>query len=160
MRRWTHVTLNEGSFLKAYGTYEYFERGPPSLVYSIKHAFAPTRAHKFANFGMRRAYFPRSMQSFTYIAIFPFANHADFALLLPHLTEVDLQFAPEPSSTILDDKSRIGKAELSDCWQEMFSAYNDLATRMRTFAMTEEKFPHLKKFTCRDYQIPSKRTTA
>jgi hypothetical protein len=36
LRPWTHLGLNEGPFLKAYGTYEFFERGPPSLVYSIK----------------------------------------------------------------------------------------------------------------------------
>ena len=153
MRDWKHVTLNEGSFLKAYGTYEYFERGPPSLVYSIKHALAPTQAHKVPP--IRQAYMSRSIRSFTYIAIFPFANHADFLEMLPLLADIDLQFAPDPSSTILDDKDRVGKAELSDCWQEMFSAYNDIATTLRTFAMTEAEFPHLKKLTCRDYQIPA-----
>lgn len=153
MRNWTHLTLNEGSFLKAYGTYEYFERGPPSLVYSIKHCLAPTQSHRMAD--VRHAYIPRSIRSFTYIAIFPFANHADFVLMLPFLEEVDLQFAPEPSSSILDDKSRIGKAELSDCWQEMFSSYNDVATALSTFRMTAKKFPRLKKLTCRDYQIPA-----
>ena len=151
LRPWTHASLNEGSFLKAYGTYEYFERGPPSLVYSIKRCFItslnPNIGRSPAVYGLP------ALRSFTYTAIFPFANHADFVAMLPFLEELDLQFAPDPQSGILDDKERTGRAELQDCWLELASAYHDIATTLSTFRMHEGKFPKLKKFTCRDKRV-------
>ena len=155
LRPWEHIGLNEGSFLKAYGTYEYFERGPPSLVYSIKQCISPVTRR--VNLGITgRGYFP-AVRSFSYTAMFPFANHADFVHMLPYLEELDLQFAPDPQSGILDDKERTGKAELQDCWQELFSAYQDIATMLNTFGMSEERFPQLKKFVCRDFRIQALR---
>lgn len=154
LRPWTDISLNEGSFLKAYGTYEYFERGPPSLVYSIKQCFDPLSHQDKAKFGVRAL---PALRKFTYTAIFPFANHADFADIVPYLEELDLQFAPDPQSGILDDKTRVGKAELQDCWQELISAYHDLAVTMSTFRMSEQAFPWLKRFVCQDSQIPALR---
>ena len=152
LRPWSHVSLNEGSFLKAYGTYEFFERGPPSLVYSIKECLTPQR--QLASLLMGGSPLP-ALRSFTYTAIFPFSNHADFIDMLPHLEELDVQYAPDPQSGILDDKARTGKAELSDCWQELVSAYHDLAVTISTFRMSEARFPKLKKFICRDLRIPA-----
>ena len=153
-RPWTHVSLNEGSFLKAYGTYEFFERGPPSLVYSIKQCLEPVSHHGKGHMGARSL--PK-LCSFTYTAIFPFSNHADFVDMLPHLEELDLQLAPDPQSGILDDKERIGKAQLQDCWQELLSAYHDLAMAMNTFRMSRTTFEKLKNFVCRDSRIPALR---
>ena len=150
LRPWTHVSLNEGSFLKAYGTYEFFERGPPSLVYSIKDCFKPRR--QLAGRSLERYPLP-ALRSFTYTAIFPFSNHADFVDMLPYLEKLDVQYAPNPQSGILDDKDRTGKAELQDCWQELYSAYHDLSTAISTYRMSEAKFPKIKKFICRDSRI-------
>lgn len=147
-RQWSSLSLNEGSFLQAYGTYEYFERGPPSLVASIMQSLgavtnnAPTSALA-------------SIRSFTYTAIFPFANHLDFLDVLPQLETLDLQFAPDPQSGILDHRERTGRAELQDCWQELISGYHDIATAISTFRMTREQFPRLKTFICRDVRIPA-----
>ena len=155
LRPWNHISLNEGSFLKAYGTYEYFERGPPSLVCSIKQCFTPMgRLISRPNHpsGVRLL---TALRSFTYTGIFPFANHAEFIEMLPHLEELDVQYAPDPQSGILDDKARTGKAELQDCWQELISAYHDLAMAISTFRMSERSFPKLKRFVCRDARIPA-----
>ncbi|KAF2716957.1 hypothetical protein K431DRAFT_234207 [Polychaeton citri CBS 116435] len=154
MRPWTHCSLNEGSFLKAYGTYEYFERGPPSVIYSIKDCLGPR------NNPVDRKYPPdkgiQALRSFTYTGIFPFANHIDFNALFSQLELLDVQLAPDPQSGILDDKARTGKAELGDCWQELTGAYNDIA---RSLSFPPERaqrlFPNLKKFVCKDYAIPA-----
>ncbi|KAM0720340.1 hypothetical protein Q7P37_004476 [Cladosporium fusiforme] len=135
LRPWSHLSLNEGSFLKAYGTYEFFERGPPSLVYSIKASV------------MRNTSFPQLSQwdlsanpslhipatqtlsaltSLDYTAIFPFANHADFSHILPRISQITLQLAPDAESNILNDRSRLGKADLSDCWTELLTTYQQL----------------------------------
>ncbi|KAK4982566.1 hypothetical protein LTR66_009206, partial [Elasticomyces elasticus] len=72
-RPWHHAALNEGSFLKAYATYEYFERGPPSVIYSIK-TFLHGLSHDQPNTSPILS--PHhSIDSFAYTAIFPFANH-------------------------------------------------------------------------------------
>ena len=154
MRPWTHLALNEGSFLKAYGTYEFFERGPPSLVCSINQCFTRTDDGGSGMVGVRSL---PALRSFTYTAIFPFANHVDFSNIVPQLEELDLQFAPDLHSRILDDKRRTGRAELQDCWQELISAYQRLARTMNTFTMSGKRFPKLKKFVCRDSQIPALR---
>lgn len=151
---WTHIGLNEGSFLKAYGTYEFFERGPPSLVYSIGQTLTTRKQRRiWPEIAAPTERFPSSLRSFTYTGIFPFSNHADFRIILPYLEELDVQFAPDPQSGILDDKERTGKAELQDCWQELVSAYHDIAMTIGTFQMGRFRFPKLKKFICRDVKI-------
>lgn len=151
---WTHIGLNEGSFLKAYGTYEFFERGPPSLVYSIGQTLTSRKQRRiWPEIAAPMERFPASLRSFTYTGIFPFSNHADFRIILPYLEELDVQFAPDPQSGILDDKERTGKAELQDCWQELVSAYHDIAMTIGTFQMGHFKFPKLKTFICRDVKI-------
>lgn len=152
LRDWTSLSLNEGSFLKAYGTYEYFERGPPSLISSIASSFSPLDLPTPPS-----TLTLTSIRSFTYTAIFPFANHLDFLSLLPQLETLDLQFAPDPQSGILDDKERTGKAELADCWQELISGYHDIAGAISTFRMSREAFPRLERFVCRDVRIAALR---
>lgn len=149
LRDWTSVALNDASFLKAYGTYEFFEHGPPSIIDSISPSFKPSAEKGF------RPPLP-ALRSLKYTAIFPFANHIGFLLgMLPQLETVDLQFAPDPQSGILDDKARTGRAVLQDCWQELISGYHDVATAISTFSMSKEAFPRLKTFICRDVRIPA-----
>lgn len=120
MRRpWTHLALNEGSFLKAYGTYEYFERGPPSVISSILTCFSSPSPTAQASSSSSSSF----LRSFSYTAILPFAGHLDFRAILPHLDSLDVQLAPDPGSNILNDKSRIGRAQMEDCWQELREAY-------------------------------------
>ncbi|KAK3686901.1 hypothetical protein LTR37_019343 [Vermiconidia calcicola] len=150
LRPWAHVSLNEGSFLKAYGTYEYFERGPPSLVYSINHCFTPLGR----SYQLIPGTWPLSaLRTFTYTAIFPFSNHVDFKQMLPYIEELDVRFAPDVESGILDDRQRIGRAQLQDCWQELTSAYYALCAVLSTHRMSEAIFPKLKKFVCGDSRV-------
>lgn len=66
-----------------------------------------------------------ALRSFSYTAILPFANHLNFEAIIPHLDVLDVQLAPDPSSDILNDKSRIGRAQMEDCWQELREAYGN-----------------------------------
>ncbi|KAK3066115.1 hypothetical protein LTR53_017664, partial [Teratosphaeriaceae sp. CCFEE 6253] len=154
LRPWHHITINEGAYLKAYGTYEYFERGPPSLIYSIKDCLIPRSTYSANVQRLSRAPLA-SLQKLTYIGIFPFANHLDFRELLPQLEELDLQLAPTSSThgrSILNDPSRVGKAELQDCWSELITIYQTLANQLATFRITEGNMPRLSRLLCRDME--------
>ncbi|KAK6402487.1 hypothetical protein LTR95_019066, partial [Oleoguttula sp. CCFEE 5521] len=48
------------------------------------------------------------------------------------IEEITLQFAPDVSTGILSNKARVGKAELADCWQELYTAYSELVKVVRT----------------------------
>ncbi|TKA73263.1 hypothetical protein B0A55_06620 [Friedmanniomyces simplex] len=154
LRPWHHITINEGAFLKAFSTYEYFERGPPSLIYSIKDCLTPRPTYTASV--QRLSHTPLStLRKLSYIAIFPFATHLDFRDLLPQLEELDLQLAPTLSahgSSILNDPQRLGKAELQDCWSELLTVYQNLAAQLATFRITEWNVPRLKKLVCRDME--------
>lgn len=132
MRQWHSISLNEGSFLKAYGTYEYFERGPPSLIYSINDGIsfhAEPESITEPDHGINE----QCNHSFTYTAIFPFASHLVNSVTTMirnwNLRRLDLQLAPDASSTILDDRTRVGRAELEDCWHELLQAYQGICNR-------------------------------
>lgn len=158
LRPWTHLNLNEGSFLKAYGTYEFFERGPPSIVTSIEDCIMQTISPARLSVPMLT-----SLKSFDYTAIFPFSNHANFQLLLHQVEELNLQLAPEPHNRILNDKARVGKAELADCWTELMSTYGELVKPLMTAQLldadgtstwgTRSPDVKLKKLVSRDYRI-------
>ena len=128
LRPWSHLGLNEGPFLKAYGTYEFFERGPPSLVYSIKDSIIrrprQTRTGDHIQDGDAFIVQPLwNLTSLDYTAIFPFSNHADFSSILHQISHLSLQLAPSAESNILNDRIRLGKADLADCWTELLTSY-------------------------------------
>jgi hypothetical protein len=100
LREWTHLAINEGSFLKAYGTYEFFERGPPSIVDSIIYSFLSR------NSAIDQIPAVRHLQ---YTGIFPFVNHvSELFPILDHVEEFDIRLAPDVDSGILDDRERVG----------------------------------------------------
>jgi hypothetical protein len=144
LRSWNHLGLNEGPFLKAYGTYEFFERGPPSLVYSIKDSITsrPRQAQKSSQDRNNDASLAPPLWNLTrldYTAIFPFSNHADFSSILHQISHLSLQLAPSAESNILNDRVRLGKADLADCWTELLTTYaqlvEPLASARRPVAM-------------------------
>lgn len=151
LRPWSHIGINEGAFLKAYGTYEYFERGPPSVIYSIKDSLSPRPI--FSPHARISEVPLASLRTLTYTGIFPFANHSDFRELLPQLEELDMQLAPEPASNILNERDRVGKADMQDCWSELILVYQGLASLLATFRISERNLPRLKRFVCRDSKI-------
>jgi hypothetical protein len=142
LRPWTHLSLNEGPFLKAYGTYEFFERGPPSLVYSIKDSIIRSRPQPEATWTASKPPTSRrplsALRSLDYTAVFPFANHADFSPILHQISHLSLQLAPDARSNILNDRARLGKADLADCWTELLTTYAELVAplaSMRHFTL-------------------------
>ena len=138
LRDWSHCTLNEGSSLKAYSTYEYFLKSSPSI--------APLR---FANV---MTWFT----SFDYIAIFPLQNHTyQIAILfreMPKLEKLRVQLAPKPSSKILEDETRMGKALPADLWVELNKGYSLILYTIR-------KKSSLKRIESLDYTMEGLRPT-
>lgn len=122
---WDHLTLNEGSSLKAYSLYEYFLRKTPSLLASLKTNSEPSDLASQA----ASALFER-LQSFTYIAIFPFYNHVDNVLkhvrrmtnLRTFVTQLSTRADVDAISDEHVDETR--KVDMNDCWMELTTAYD------------------------------------
>ncbi|KAK0356681.1 hypothetical protein LTR59_008481 [Friedmanniomyces endolithicus] len=152
LRPWTQITINEGSFLAAYSSDELGDRGPPSVIFSIKDSLTPRPTYT-ANV-QRLSHTPLpSLRKFSYIAIFPFSRNLDFRDLLPQLEELDLQLAPALSphgSSILSDPQRRGDVDLLDCWTELEAVYEQLAAQLARSRITEQNVPSLKRVVCRD----------
>lgn len=117
-RPWTEFSVNEGSSLKAYTTYEYFLRRTPSLMATL-HSTKSTEADLM---------FAR-LKSFSFTAIFPFYNHVDEILKsvrkMKHLRTLSLMLCPEPQSRVLEDEIEDAKGHLdvNDPWNEFDTAY-------------------------------------
>jgi len=117
-RPWTEFSVNEGSSLKAYTTYEYFLRRTPSLMATL-HLTKSAEAD---------AMFTK-LTSFSFTAIFPFYNHVDEILKsvrkMKHLRTLCLKLCPEPESTVLADEIEDAKGHLdvNDPWNEFDTAY-------------------------------------
>jgi hypothetical protein len=92
----------------------------------------------------------------------PFASHLDFTGILPQLTSLDVQLAPHPTSDILSDRTRLGRADPAKCLQEFYAGYRWLTSIFATYAVIAQPaaagvssaplvpLPHLKTFICRD----------
>lgn len=169
VRHWATVGYNEGSFLSAYGTYDFFEHGAPTSIQSLLNVLFPATpgamklrpGDKYTSHGLFR------IKNFSYTAIFPFPNHVrgtnDFTRSLHRLhlvKHVSLQVAPSKQDQwILDDPQRVGKAVLSDCWAAVHRAYSNIATRLLTNIMTNLTGapPAVETFECEDYEIEAYR---
>jgi hypothetical protein len=117
IRPWTHLVVNEGSFLEAYSTYEYFHKNPPGILASVGRAFR----------------LETDMWSVGYKAVFPFGNHIGSPLdritykgNSSNVRKLYVKLAPDPDDKILDDPAQIGKADMADCWREVETAYRFL----------------------------------
>ncbi|KAJ9619860.1 hypothetical protein H2203_008133 [Taxawa tesnikishii (nom. ined.)] len=148
VRHWATVGYNEGSFLSAYGTYDFFEHGAPTSIQSLLNVLFPATpgamklrpGDKYTSHGLFR------IKNFSYTAIFP--------------SRTTLQVAPSKQDQwILDDPQRVGKAVLSDCWAAVHRAYSNIATRLLTNIMTNLTGapPAVETFECEDYEIEAYR---
>ena len=121
-RKWTDFSVNEGSSLKAYTTYEYFLRRTPSLLGTLNARQLTMADGMFAE-----------LQSFTFTAIFPFYNHVDEILKIvrkmKRLKILRTKLCPEPHSTVLRDEidSAGGHVDVNDPWTEFDTAYSLVA---------------------------------
>ena len=114
---WTHCTLNEGSSLKVYNTYEYYSKTSPSILNQF-----PYLAEKSAPVPLSR-----SMKTVDYIAIFPLLGYHSsifgFLQRLPSVEKLGMQLVPHPDDRIFENQSRVETALLADMWLEFKADY-------------------------------------
>ncbi|MCJ1254936.1 hypothetical protein MMC24_002752 [Lignoscripta atroalba] len=150
LKPWTYCTLNEGSFLKAYSTYEYYSKRPPSIADSYGENMSILHSTG------------TSLTAFDYVAIFPFGTHIRhelgrheirgvlaFVESLPNLRRLRTQLAPDPESKILEDAARMQKTVPADTWMELDSGYTMITQSISRMEQTGQ----LKEFVSLDYAI-------
>lgn len=122
LRPWTSVLLNEGSSVRAYETYEYFLRQPPSMLDAL------LGTGEYPN---NRPLLPRTIVDFNYIAVFPIASHvASLFDGLPKLDRLFLQLTPRPSNHILQDQKQMKHVDRADLWMERNTVYSQLPNEL------------------------------
>ena len=141
---WTHCTLNEGSSLKVYSTYDYYGKISPSILNQfpyIPEASAPIPLSRF-------------IKTVDYIAIFPLLGYRSsifgFLQQLPFLRKLGMQLAPHPDDHILDNQSRVDTALLVDMWLEFNTGYSRV---LRNVLNLSFKVSRIREFTSYDYDI-------
>ncbi|OAP55393.1 hypothetical protein AYL99_10366 [Fonsecaea erecta] len=112
-RPWQNMVVNEGSSLLAYTTYEYFLRRTPSVLTALHWNDSAAGNALFAN-----------LQSFAFVAIFPFYNHVDEVFKcvrkMRQLRRLFVKLCPEPRSTVFRDEIERcdGALDVHDPWNE------------------------------------------
>lgn len=118
LRPWTSILLNEGSSIRAYQTYEFFLRQPPSMLSALL---------GIGEYPNNEPLLPPTITDFNYIAIFPLASHVHTLLLnLPRLDRFFVQLTPRPSNRILQDQRAMRNIDMADLWMERNTAYSYL----------------------------------
>ncbi|KEF58430.1 uncharacterized protein A1O9_06356 [Exophiala aquamarina CBS 119918] len=121
-RPWTSLTVNEGSSVLAYTTYEYFFRRTPSLLSALSPSGSTSGDSLFA-----------SLTAFQYVAIFPFYNHVDEVLKciqkMTRLQKLSLKLCPDAGSTILHDEiiAAGSHLDINDPWNECETSWRLIA---------------------------------
>ncbi|KAF2239220.1 hypothetical protein EV356DRAFT_528497 [Viridothelium virens] len=142
-RKWTNISINEGSSLKAYSTYEYFHKTPPSISRGLKEYFRVTPLFQ-------------TLTHITFVAIFPLPDAVErfvarFAKLRLVVQSLTVQLAPLYASRLLEDPERVGTAQLSDCWSELGESYRSLGEEIPQQAA--RKGSRLRLFRCLDWGL-------
>ncbi|KAL7939898.1 hypothetical protein V8C35DRAFT_288020 [Trichoderma chlorosporum] len=117
IRPWESMLLNEGSSVKVYATYEYFNHVPPSLLPALLDSGDESMQFLLRN----------TLRSFSYVAIFPLATHINDILIprVPALERFYIQIVPRAPSFAEDDY-RHPAMDISDLWMERNTAYAQL----------------------------------
>ena len=114
---WTHCTLNEGSSLKVYSTYEYYGKTSPSILSQFP--YSPEKSPPIS--------LSRFMKTVDYIAIFPLLGYSSsifgFLHRLPFVDKLGMQLVPHPEDHIFENQSRVETALLADMWLEFKADY-------------------------------------
>ena len=147
LRRWSRCRYNMGSFVRAYGTYEYHNLTGPNIFVLPSEIPIPVPLSLLP-----------SLRSFILVAVFPYnqmAKTCSFLDLLPSLESLSIQLAP--SAECHNDRScatASSSASASDFWSELTDNYLTLALSLRHWeneAMSE--------CTVVDYSDPGYRET-
>lgn len=143
-RPWTNLSLNEGSSLQVYQSYEYYLKTTPSVL-----GIRPMESISRPLLAMK------DLTSLYYTAIFPFYTHTDdvlkYAKTIPSLEKLSLQLIPTLQSNMLDDPVRRAHVHLEDCWLEVDTGYSLVVHAV----MEMGENGRLKEFESRDYAIKS-----
>ncbi|KAL8766916.1 MAG: hypothetical protein Q9194_006136 [Teloschistes cf. exilis] len=122
-RPWDEALFNEGSSLEAYSRYEFHTMTTPSVLHT--HCGWQWWSHLPAVLPF--------LQHFEFVAIFPLYDHmvevSRAIQSLPSLVSMKTQLTPSKNAkyNILEDRERVGKAEISDVWSETTNSYRFLA---------------------------------
>lgn len=145
-RPWTRMSMNEGSSLKAYRSYEYYLKIPPSLF--------GTRSKECISGPLLAM---TGLTSLHYTAIFPFYSHTDdvlkYAKGMPALEKLSVQLVPSLHSNIFSDPARTEKVNLEDCWMEVYTGYSLIVHAVVEMGENGK----LKEFESMDYEIEDMR---
>ncbi|KAM0794810.1 hypothetical protein BDR22DRAFT_939939 [Usnea florida] len=146
IRPWTRCIFNQGSSVKGYGSYEYFYKQAPSLLYPLRHS-------EFLRLSSDDLF--DNITSFDYIAVFPIDHFDVFCSNITFMTNLKclrVQFAPTSGNDILDNPSELGKSQPKDLWQELESCYNTIARKVRVLCDRGEM--SIETFSSLDYVNP------
>jgi len=117
IRPWTRLLLNEGSFVPIYRSYEFFLRRPPSILGALLGCEqAPNNVPLM----------PSTVNSLSYIAIFPLASHFNTLVnfLPPKLDNLFVQLVPGKNNDILRNRAEMLNVQPADLWMERNSCYS------------------------------------
>jgi len=138
---WTHCTLNEGSSLQVYNTYEYHSMVAPS-IFNGRLRDSPTSPPRTLT----------ALATFDYIAIFPLYGQVvkvlSFLFILPRLRTITTQLAPKKENKILEDVRRVLRTLYADLWMEFENTYFMIAKEI----VQAEKRSDVRELVCLDYQ--------
>ncbi|CAF9903298.1 MAG: hypothetical protein HETSPECPRED_000201 [Heterodermia speciosa] len=136
---WSMVTLNEGSFLKAYSTYDFHTKRNPSI-------FLDTRFCK----NVIKNMWSVTVREFEYVAIFPLTVHLKRILqqlgLLTNLRTLSTRLAPHENSSILLDMAKVRKAQFRDLWSSVEENYASIVD----YVLIMREKHHLRTFKALD----------
>ncbi|KAH7419853.1 hypothetical protein BKA64DRAFT_651724 [Cadophora sp. MPI-SDFR-AT-0126] len=137
-RPWNKVLLNEGSFIKAYATYEFWTRKAPSILQDLIGATAQNG----------KALISPTIRDMEYVALFPMCGHfADLSENLPRLDRLYCQLVPR--NQILSDPKKMIQVESEDLWMERNASYASLMRELFN-SPPSNNYQHLKVFESGD----------
>jgi hypothetical protein len=116
MRPWRHISYNEGTMIKGYSHYEYQWKTPPKILPVILLWLSKEPAHSPQT--------PRIL-SIQYTSLFPYKDHINYiAGILPSLHSLRYFDVKIASTKMLDDKEKVGRAQMGDVWQNWKDSYD------------------------------------
>jgi hypothetical protein len=131
IRPWSSLLLNEGSFIKAYSTYEFWLRQPPSVsricefkdgALTVLQILPDLVGESEMDESPQQALISRTIRDFSYIGIFPMVSH--FSALTKNLPRLDnLYVQLVPKNNILNNPKKMTQVEAGDLWLERNSCY-------------------------------------
>jgi hypothetical protein len=147
--RWTSMSFNESSSLKAYNHYEYFLSRVPSVIGEWGVQLGPQESPS-----LKPPATLRGLTHFSYTAVFPFYNHVKLVLdalaSMPELCVLSMQLAPDANNHITEAEQR-GSMDPNDPWMELATSYSLIGFEVNAK-------PSLVEFRSRDFHLEALRS--